>query len=285
MSDSTGEEAADLIRRVADRLSGISGVAAVVLGGSWSRGDADPLSDLDFGIYYRACDPPSIEKLRRAAADLDSAAPSPAATNFGDWGPWVNGGAWLRVGDRRVDWLYRELERVSATIDDCVAGRPTCDYYLGHPHGFHNHIYLAEVHHCRPIFDPHGVLRDLKERVRVYPPALKQALIRRHSYDAAFMLDLARKSARRGDVYHVSGCLFRCAAALIQVLFALNERYFMNEKGSLALTDQFSICPSAFSKRVSLLLSQPGDASESLLRSLEVMEALCGETREICPQL
>jgi hypothetical protein len=276
------EEVANLVRRVAARLSEISGVGAVALGGSWSRGGGDSMADVDLGIYYRASDPPSVEDLRCAAAELDTGGSDPVATDFGEWGPWVNGGAWLEIGDRKVDWLYRELERVSATIDDCVAGRPTCDYYLGHPHGFHNHIYLAEVHHCRPLFDPGRVLQELKERVRIYPSALKQALIRRYSYDAAFMLELARKPAGRGDVFHVSGCLFRCAAALIQVLFARNQRYFMNEKGSLLLTDEFSHCPSGFSTRVSALLSHPGQSPESLARSLDAMEALCRETFEIC---
>ena len=160
-------------------------------------------------------------------------------------------------------------------------GRPTCDYYLGHPHGFHNHIYLAEVYYCRPCFDPHGVLRALKERVQSYPPRLKEALIRKYGYDARFMLELARKPAKRGDVFHVSGCLFRTAAALIQVLFALNERYFMNEKGSLVLTDSFSNRPPDFSIRVGALLSHPGESSESLEDSLGAMEALLEEVLEI----
>ena len=57
----------------------------------------------------------------------------------------------------------------------------------------------------------------------------------------------------------------------------------MNEKGSLVYTDQFSHLPSGFSKRVSLLLSHPGDSSDSLARSLDALEELCQETFEICP--
>jgi hypothetical protein len=277
------QEVAAVLQQVGDRLSKISGVLAVGLGGSWSRGGSDSMSDIDLGLYYRASDPPSVEELRAAAADLDTGGIPPEVTDFGEWGPWVNGGAWLKVGQQRVDWLYREVERVSTTIDDCVVGRPTCDYYLGHPHGFHNHIYLAEVYYCRPCFDPHGVLRGLKERVRSYPPRLKEALIQKYGYDARFMLELARKPAKRGDVFHVSGCLFRCSAALIQVLFALNERYFMNEKGSLVLTDSFSNRPPDFSRRVGALLSHPGDRSELLTDSVESMETLLEEVLEISP--
>lgn len=281
MAEANREVIDGVVQRVADRLSTIPGVSAIVLGGSWSRGGGDAISDLDLGIYYRAADPPSVGALRQAAAELDSAGSPPEVTDFGEWGPWVNGGAWLKVGQQKVDWLYREVERVSAVIDDCTVGRPTCDYYLGHPHGFHNHIYLAEVYYCRPCFDPHGVIRALKERVQSYPPRLKEALIRKYGYDARFMLELARKPAKRGDVFHVSGCLFRTAAALIQVLFALNERYFMNEKGSLVLTDSFSNRPPDFSIRVGALLSHPGESSESLENSLGVMETLLEEVLEI----
>jgi predicted nucleotidyltransferase len=284
MSHPFEDEVAGLARGVAGELSAIPGIVAVVLGGSWSRGDGDSASDLDLGVYYRASNPPALEALRRTAAELDTSGSPPVATDFGEWGEWVNGGAWLTIGDRRVDWLYRELERVSSTIDRCAAGHPTCHYYLGHPHGFHNHIYLAEVHHCRPLFDPHGVLEELKQRVRTYPPRLKEALIRKFGYDARFMLELARKPAQRGDVFHVSGCLFRCAAALIQVLFARNEEYFMNEKGSLAATDRFSRRPRDFSARVSALLSHPGESPGSLARSLDAMAALLEETSATGPE-
>lgn len=30
----------------------------------------------------------------------------------GGWGPWVNGGAWLTIQGQRVDWIYRDLQRV-----------------------------------------------------------------------------------------------------------------------------------------------------------------------------
>jgi hypothetical protein len=40
-------------------------------------------------------------------------------TELGGWGTWVNGGAWLIIGGQRVDWLYRNLDVVRATLDAC----------------------------------------------------------------------------------------------------------------------------------------------------------------------
>jgi hypothetical protein len=47
-----------------------------------------------------------------AGPDVDVAGP-------GDWGPWVNGGAWLRVEGVAVDWILRGLDRVEQVWADC----------------------------------------------------------------------------------------------------------------------------------------------------------------------
>ena len=263
---------------VAARLGEIERVVAVTLGGSWARGTAEKNSDLDVGIYYWSSKPPSVKTLRELARDLDAEVCRAEVTDFGEWGPWVNGGAWLRIRGLKVDWLYRDLERVSKVIEDCRRGVVTCDYYLGHPHGFHNHIYLAEVHYGRPLHDPSGVLAELKKSIAAYPEQLKQALVSKYLYDANFMLELARSTASRGDVFHVAGCLFRCAAALVQVLFALNETYFMNEKGAVSTVDYLSIKPPSFSSRITGILSRPGDVSDALQARVDEMASLIAET-------
>jgi predicted nucleotidyltransferase len=270
----------DIAQHVAERLSRIHGVVAVVLGGSLARGSASADSDIDVGIYYRAARPPAVAELREAAKELTQRAHVEVA-DFGEWGPWVNGGAWLDIGGEKVDWLYRELEKVERVISDCISGVVSCDYYLGHPHGFHNHIYMAEVHYCRPLSDPQRVLDGLKQRTRPYPEALKRAIVNRYLYDGSFMLELTTKPAARGDVFHVSGCLFRCAAALVQVLFALNERYFMNEKGSLHEIEALDRHPPSFASRLAEILGTPGSDAGSLQTSCREMANLIAETRAL----
>jgi len=268
-------------RHVANCLGKIAGVAAVALGGSRARRADGIGSDVDLGIYYQPSNPPSVEQLRHLACELHSGDFPPEVTGFGEWGAWVNGGAWLKIQGFKVDWLYRDLQRVSQVIEDCAGGAVTCDYYLGHPHGFHNHIYLAEIHYGHPLLDPFGILAQLKQRVSVYPSTLKTALVTKFLYDASFMLALTAPSARRSDVFHVSGCLFRCAAATIHVLFALNETYFMNEKGALNTIESFPLKPDDFSSRVRDILASPGKTSDTLKTSLAEMEALIAETRSL----
>jgi predicted nucleotidyltransferase len=271
-----------LAEEIAGRLGEVPGVVAVALGGSWSRGEAHLDSDVDLGVYYRPEHRPSVEDLRRLAQELDDRHLPDLATEIGEWGPWINGGGWLRMESRSVDWLYRDADKVAVIIRRCTSGETACHYQPGHPHGFHEHIYLGEVHHCRTLHDPEGLLRELKSTVATYPPMLKRTIIEKYLWEAGFSLETARKPAARGEASYVSGCLFRGVACMVQALFALNERYFINEKGSVRAADSFAVRPERFGKTASELLGCPGRDAETLTESLLRYEALLVAARELC---
>jgi predicted nucleotidyltransferase len=268
------DSGARLAARIAERLQEIEGVQAVVLGGSWARREARPNSDLDIGIYYLPDHPPSVDALRRLAREVDDRHLPNLVTDLGGWGPWINGGGWLRVEGQQVDWLYRDLDLVTGTIEECRAGRPTCHYQPGHPHGFHNHIYAGEVYYCDVLYEAGNELSDLKALTADYPPLLKHALTKRFGWEAGFALDTSRKSAERGETFYVTGCLFRCVACLVQVLFVLNERYFVNEKGSVKTVEAFPYRPDEFGETVSSVLARPGDSPDLLAQSIERLAKL-----------
>ena len=275
------EQSRELVRSVTRRLASIPGIAAVAVGGSLARGSADRFSDIDFGLYYDPARPPAIPRLRALARELHDHPEAPVVTERGGWGPWIDGGAWLEIGGRRVDWIYRNLSRVARAIADAQKGKISSHYQPGHPHAFHTHIYMGEVHDARIVHDPRGRLEALRRRTRPYPAALARAVRDKFLWETGFALEAARKSARRGDVFHVSGSLFRSAACLAQVLFAVNRRYLVNEKGALAEIETFRLAPRRFSPRVRRLLAKPGNRAGDLERSLARMAALVDETREL----
>lgn len=277
MRGSTIKPPLKLAQQIADQVAEVEGVRAVVLGGSWTRGAGDANSDIDLGIYYDPASPLDMDGLRALAAELGNE-PS-AVTQPGEWGPWINGGAWLTVNGQRVDWLYRDLAIVRQMIEECAAGRPKVYYQPGHPHGFHTHIYLAEAVVCQPLNDPYGEITALKALATPYPAAMKDALIRNSLWEAGFALETSRKSAQRGDVFHIAGGLFRCAACLVQVLYALNERYWLNEKGSIRAIEAFPLHPEGWEARVTRVLAHPGETAEALGASLAAFAALLEETR------
>jgi predicted nucleotidyltransferase len=276
-----GGETVELARRITGRLGEIEGVEAVVLGGSRARGEGHPDSDVDLGIYYRPDNRPSVEDLRRLAGELDDRHLPYLVTDFGEWGPWIDGGGWLRVEGQPMDWLYRDLELVSRKVSECRAGRTACHYQPGHPHGFHEHIYAGEIHHCEVLHDPLGTLADLKRLTAEYPPLLKRAVTESYLWEAGFALDTCRKPAARGDAFYVGGCLFRCAACMVQAIFALNERYFVNEKGSVKAAGSFPLVPDDFEETVSSVLAEPGTDAARLSASVQRLERLLGEVRLI----
>lgn len=275
------EQPLELANQIAARLGQIEGVAAVVLGGSWARGTADAGSDLDLGIYYQPHQPPSLVTLRELAQELDDSHAADLVTDFGGWGPWINGGGWLTVKGRRVDWIYRDLALVGNIIQDCREGRSACYYQPGHPLGFFTHIYLGEIFYCRPLHDPQNRLGGLKELVTPYPPRLKQSLIQNYLWQAGFALDTSRKSAERGESFYVAGNLFRCAACLVQALFALNETYILNEKGSVKIAGTFARCPANFEEVVESVLAQPGHNSTELRASLTKFDQLVESVQQL----
>jgi predicted nucleotidyltransferase len=263
----------ELAREVAGRVGALDGVVAVALGGSLARGRGDAHSDVDLGIYYDPARPFSVEDLRALVTELDDRH-APELVGFGEWGPWINGGAWTRMRGGKLDLLYRDLRLVDRVMDDCAAGRITCDYQPGHPHGFHNHSYAGEVHHGLALHDPDGALAERKARTSPYPPALGQAIVRRYLWEAGFAVQTAAGAARRGDLAYVSGCLFRAVACLVQVLFAVNGRWFVNEKGSVAEAAGLPRTPPGFAAGVEEALSGLRPDPAALGVALKRMAAL-----------
>ena len=266
---------------VARRVGAVPGVVAVVLGGSRARGDADERSDVDLGLFYHPDRPPDLAALRALARELDDRHPVDAVTALGEWGPWINGGAWLTVDGVRVDWLYRDLALVARVLDECVAGRPTIHYQVGYPHGFPSHVYAAEVHHGRALVDRDGVFAALQARTAVYPEPLREALVSTFLWEAGFMWENAVKPAARGEVAFVAGCLYRCAACLLQVVFALNRRWFLHEKRALTIAAGLPRLPAQFAEILAHILAGPGASSPALRRQVERMGALIEATRAL----
>ncbi len=266
-------EIAAASRRVAGAVAAVPGVRAVVLGGSWVTGTADTDSDVDLGLLYDPRQPFSVRALHAVVARLDDRGAAAEVTRFGEWGPFIDGGAWLTVEGRRVDLLYRDLERMRRVVAECVAGRASTHYQPGHPHGFRTDIHLAELAVAGVLHDPDGLVAELRAPLDPYPPALRAENVRSNLWEAGFTLDVARGSVRRGDVHHVVGCLYRASTCLALALLAHARVWCANEKGALRLAGATAAAPGGFAGRVEAVLAATGDAPDALGRSLEVLEA------------
>ena len=188
----------------------------------------------------------------------------------------------MLIDGNHVDFLYRDLNRVRQVIERCAAGEPDAVYQLGHPMGFQTQIYVGETHFCRPIVDREGKLTRLKSMVAEYPEKMRTALVRKHLFDSAFHLELAGKSAARGDIMYVSICLATATGFMALVLYALNRQFYLNEKSAFLQSAEFPIRPAQLHDRVAKLLGTIGTDVAALKASIAAMRAAHRDLALLC---
>ncbi|SCL18046.1 nucleotidyltransferase domain-containing protein [Micromonospora inyonensis] len=270
-----------VLDRVRDGVADLPGIAGIALGGSHARGTADANSDIDVGLYYHRNERPDMQLLREVFTALDDAGAPAGVGGYGDWGPWINGGAWLQVAGRKTDILLRELERVDDVVRECVAGRPQICYQVGHPHGFCTVIYAGEVSYNQLVHDPQHRLEELRALTRPYPQPLRRAILDQFGWEAGFALGTATSAAKRGDAAYVIGCVFRSIACLNQVVFALNGEYLTNEKGALAIAGGMPLVPTDYVARVNQAIALTSAAPEASIGALDLLHDLHAETMSL----
>jgi predicted nucleotidyltransferase len=262
-----------ILQRIVPTLSQVKGVAAIMLGGSRARGTDHKASDYDIGLYFSTEEMLDTGQLLEAVRTLVDDPLRANVTPVGDWGRWIVGGGWLSVDGRKVDLLYRNIEAVATAIEACRAGDISMHYQPGHPHGFCSAIWMGEVALGLPLHDPARRLARLKARSSPYPAALRHALIRKFQWEILFSIENAEIAVSRREGTHIAGCTYRALACLAQVLFALNERYLINEKGALQEAAMLPLTIADLTKRVANVWRLIGEESfspaPSILRGLE----------------
>jgi len=256
-----------LLADIAAALARVPNVQAVALGGSHARGTHGPASDLDVGIYYRKAEPFRIDHIRQIAQAF-SASGTPTVTDFYEWGPFVNGGAWIDNAVCKVDFLYRSLDQLEREIARANRGEWEHSFDQHPPFGFRSITTLGEIHVCKPLHDPSNTLGPLKAAVATFPPALKARIVKDTLGCAEFSLLHARDFAKTGDVPNTVACLTRVHHYFVQALFALNGTYLLNDKRVMQEIATFAKKPIHFGARMSAILAAPGSDAETLAASV-----------------
>ncbi len=266
------------LRALAARLVRVPGLVAVTLGGSRARGVHAPGSDVDLGLYYR----PPLDLDRLGALARDVAGPDASVTGPGEWGPWVDGGAWLTVDGVPVDWIYRDLDRVRAAWTDAQEGRHGWHAQVGHPLTVLDVSYAGEVALGVVLADPTGELTALRAAARRYPEALARRLAETSVWEAGFAVTIARKAVGRGDAVYVAGCLFRAVGLCTHALHAHARRWLIAEKGAVAAAAALPGAPSGFAERAHGVLGHPGTTPAELAEAVDAAAALVAEVATAC---
>jgi hypothetical protein len=200
---------------------------------------------VDLGLLY---DGTSLDlpALRDAAARLHGAPVDVAGP--GGWGPWVDGGAWLSVDGTAVDLILREVQRVRTQRDRALRGEFAVHHQTGHPLGFLDVAYAAEVAICRPLAGDAELVEELRDGLDPYPRPLRDALIGQLSI-AEFIIGGAATALPRGDLAYLQMC---AATALMWCAHAWHAKagvWVTNEKGLVPGVAGLPIDTDGFTRR------------------------------------
>lgn len=269
----------NILNDITNELKNIPGIVGIVLGGSRARGTNHQDSDIDIGIYYDESEGFNVSGINKIATKLDDEHRKNLVSSLGEWGPWVNAGGWLIIQGYHVDFIFRDITRVSQVIDDCLNGKISSNYQTGHPHAYLNAMYMGEVAICKVLFNPENKISDLKAKTMPYPENLKNAIIAWYMFEASFSSMIAKSNIDKDDISYVCGHCFRSISSINQVLFALNNEYCINEKKAVKMIDTFKIKPQDYKLRIDEVITLISSNESNTRRGIEILEELVNETK------
>lgn len=231
----------DHVSRLVDRLAGLPGVVALVLGGSRATGTNRPDSDWDIGLYYRSSvrplDPDDVRALGHPGH----------VSGLGDWGPVIHGGAWLTIDGTPVDVLYRDLDTVGRWLADAADGRFRILVQAGYLVGAPTYLPVGELALCQTLVGelPRPTFSD---------PLAERAHATWHGH-ARTSLMFASGYARDDDPVNCAGLLADAVLRESHARLAARREWALNEKRIVARAGLDAARP---------LLADAGGTSEDL---------------------
>jgi predicted nucleotidyltransferase len=204
------------IATLAADLAAVPGAVAVVLGGSRATATHRSDSDWDLGLYYRGSeqplDPDDVRRLGHTGH----------VSELGEWGPIVNGGAWLSIDGTPVDVLFRDLDLIENWLAEAHHGRYSVLSQNGYIVGAPTYLPVGELAICRPIAG-HVPRPD-------FPAALAATAAPRWEGRARVCLMFARSHAAAPDPVCCAGMLAQAVLCVAHARLAARREWVLNEK-------------------------------------------------------
>lgn len=201
---------------LAHDLVRLPGAVAVALGGSRASATHRPDSDWDLGVYYRGSRQPLDPEHVRALGHEGQ------VSELGEWGPVVNGGAWLTIADTPVDLLFRDLDTVERWTEEAEQGRFEVLSQNGYLVGAPTYVPVGELALNQPV---------VGELPRPgFPAALADKAPDRWRGRAQVALMFAQGHARTADRAACVGMLAQAVLCTAHARLAERREWVLNEK-------------------------------------------------------
>lgn len=226
--DQICNDAVPLLRRLAK-----TPVYAIALSGSYGKGVPDAKSDFDFRVYFKSFADEEWSKVMKDFEDLMR--------------------KWRESGVILDTFWPRSIEDVNAELDRLVNGRGTPKPYGWTIWGYNM---LTDIYNQVIVEDPYGIIQGWKDRLSVYPEALRKSLLKSHGDSLKYWRDdyHYKNKCDRSDYVFMASITARLINDIMQVIYALNRFYFPGDGLNLIFTKKFSIKPNRLEDRVAEIL-------------------------------
>ena len=211
---------------------------AVAISGSYGKGSHDSRSDIDLRLY--------ADEIPASFAEMGEAIRQPKE----EWG---------RKGIKIDDFWPRKISDIEAALDNWLAGKPQTSHPVWTVWGYQ---LLPDLYFQQALADPYAIVADWKMRLQVYPPPLQKALLDKHLGSLRYWrhdYHYANK-VQRQDVVFLAGLSVKLVHDIIQVLFALNESYYVGDGYNLAYLARLPHQPPDVANRLQTILYPPSSA-------------------------
>lgn len=219
-----------------------AGRYAISLGGSRGKRIDDNRSDIDFRLF---CD---------AAVGGDACYQTP------EWQRFEERVDYWRTQGIHIDYCWiRTVADIDAQIDAWLSGHRRATEMVWTLWGYH---VLTDITNQYVITDEHGLIATWQARLTPYPDQLKRAIVTKHVESLVYWKSdyHYHNKVIRSDVVFLAGMGARLVHDMMQIIFALNEHYYVGDGNNLRYVETFALKPANMSQRVTealQALSQP----------------------------
>lgn len=126
------------------------------------------------------------------------------------------------------------------------------------------------------LFDPLGILRKLKSKIKKYPENIRQFELKANVFHAKYQLSRAKYALRKKDLPSAVYFLMRCGEEILFFFYVLNRMYLSSERKIFEERKKIKTKPKNFEKR--LIQGAALDLSrEEIKKKITILESLISD--------
>lgn len=270
------------INKITDILkSTVTGECTIALAGAHAKGESDFDSDIDFFMFVNELKP--FEERQGIIQESSDEGANLWVSETLDF-PW-GGSMDFTFDGTPVEVTVRTISQTEKRINECLEGQFEIIPQTWTSNGYYSYIYLSELSFIKPIWDPNGFIADYQNLIKIYPSKLKKAIIdcffaRANTWINNFHYSSAIK---RMDLLFTGPIVLHTILDIIQVIFALNEKYFTGDKKLEAALVKMPYCPKDLLENLEFLLSAPR-CQESLEKQCSILRDIVNDVERVINQ-